>query len=463
MHPPPSAPRPEVEVFGPIGDYLGFLFRSVGRHKVLAIGVVLAASALGVLAARVMPMKYQVQATTLALRNGGANRDWDAPVSAAREVVIRRQNLVALCQRTDFVRRYRESRAPVVRARDWVFKAVLGRDRTDEQLLEDLVNSLENQLWVVSTPEGTVTIGFTWSDPDIAYDMVEAAMESFLEARNSAELGAMGESIAILKGHEARLQKEVAVAIERLEAKEKALRIRMTPARIPLTRGGPRPDEETVRLEAVLAARRRTLADLEAFRQRRLTELQLSLSEQLTVFAPQHPNVVSTRRSIESLATSSPQAAALAAEVAQLEQQLGRRASPGQEAAQAAVTSELDMAAIRSRMAENRDPRLEVEQGQLDTLLRRHAGLIDRIETARIELDTVQANFQQRYAVITPAKRPRGPLKPYGLFYVLGGVLGGMMLAVAACAGTDLRGGRVVERWQVEQSLGLPVLTEVRR
>lgn len=461
--PPHYASQEGAEVFGPIGDYIGFLLRSVGRHPLLAVCTLAAIVALGTVAAALMPVKYEVQATTLALRTPGANREWDAPQSAARDVVIRRQNLIALCKQTNFVKRYRETRAPVVRARDWLMQKLLGAERTDEDLLDGLVNSLEQRLRVWSNPEGTVTISFAWSDPDIAYDIVEATVQSFLEARNSAEIGGMGEAIAIMQGHDATLQKEIAAAIERLEAKERALRIRSSSPLISLARPGPRPDEEGVRLEGVLEARRRALADLEGFRQRRLAELQASLTEQLTVFGPQHPTVASTRRSIESLSNPSPQVLELRTDVAQLEQRVAQRSGGGHDASAGAAASELDLAAARIRMADRRDPGLEVEQGQLETLLRRHASLVDRISAARIDLDTVQANFHERYSVITPPKRPRGPIKPYRLAIILGSILGGGALAVLASAVLDLRGGRIVERWQVEQGLDLPVLTEVRR
>jgi len=466
---PPVGPPHDGELLGPIGDYLGFALRSLGRHKLLATSAFVLVAALGVGVARVVPLKYQVLATLLvqknplvaALSNPGMSRDWDAPTLAARETVIRRQNLVALCEQTEFVKRYRASRAPAIRARDWLVEKLTGKPKTDAQVLDDLVNALEQKLWVTVGQEGTVTIGFTWSDPELAYAIVQAAVQNYLEARNTAEIGAMGEAIAILQGHDARVQKDIATAIEQLEDKERALRIQQAPRRTPVVRASALPDEELVRLRGVLAARRRALADLEDYRQRRQTELQTQLDQLLAVYAPEHPAVVSARQSLEAIATPSPQIADLRAEIAKLEQDVASRAKETSEPPQGPATLEMDLA--QARLTEAQDPRLEYEREQLEMLLRRHAALVDRIDSTRIALNTAQVAFEQRYSIISPARRPKGPLKPYRLMLSAAGVVGGALFALFVTVVRDLSRGRILERWQVEQALDLPVLTELRR
>jgi hypothetical protein len=44
-----------------------------------------------------------------------------------------------------------------------------------------------------------------------------------------------------------------------------------------------------------------------------------------------------------------------------------------------------------------------------------------------------------------------------------GGAFAALLFALFACVAADLRAGRVVEAWQVEKLLGVPVLAEVRR
>ena len=85
----------------------------------------------------------------------------------------------------------------------------------------------------------------------------------------------------------------------------------------------------------------------------------------------------------------------------------------------------------------------------------------DQISSARIELDTAQAAFQHRYKVVNPAEVPNRPVKPKVPVLVSGGMLGGLVLALALPILLELRRRRFVERWQVVQ-IRLPVLAELQ-
>jgi uncharacterized protein involved in exopolysaccharide biosynthesis len=470
--PIPSPPLPssdDGDLFGPLGDWGMFLVRAPRRHRRLAAAVLGGCLLLGLVAFLAFPRKYRVETTVLAQRNAlmgtlsnpGMNRDWDTPARAAREIVIRRSNLVNLARQTSFASRYIATRAPAVRIRDWILGTIFRRERTEAQLEDDLVNSLEQRLVVWVTPEGAVTLQFTWSDPDIAFDIADAALQSFLEARNAAETGAVGEAIAILQGHDTRVQQDIAEAIRKLDAKEQSLRIRSGPRRVGRSAAAPKMDEELQRLQGLLAARRRALADLDDFRHRRVSELQLQLSQQLATLGPEHPNVLSTRRAIAALSTPSPQAADLKAEIAQFEKSIAAR--PGATAAAPHASGmEDELAAARAALLEQNDPRLEYERRQLESLLRRHAGLLERIESARIELDTARSAFAQRYTIVAPPKRPRGPIGNLALLYLGGALFAGLLLACAVAAAADLWSGRIHEPWQLERALGLPLLGSPR-
>jgi uncharacterized protein involved in exopolysaccharide biosynthesis len=451
-------------------EYAGFVLRSPLRHKGLAVAAFLAVVALGVAALLTVPKKWEVRATLLAQRsalmgtlsNPGMNREWDAPTRAAREMLVRRDNLVALCNQTHLLERYLATRAPAVRFRDWIVEKVTGRERDKKKLLEGLVDTLDDRLWVQVSQEGTVTIGFVWADRDIAFELVQAAIQTFIEERYATEIKMVGETIAILEGHDAQVQKDIAATIGQLEEKMRALRIR-TPTRIAAEPRPPAPqDEEVARLETTLLARRRALADLEEFRRQRLAELQSQLAQQVGVYAPEHPLVVSTRRAIESVSGPSPQVETLRLEVGDLERQVARRGGRS-DAGSAAALMRGEWAQMARMRLEAEDPRVEYERRQLELLLRQHSNLIDRIDAARIEMDTAQAAFKYRYSVVTPPQLPRGPVKPYGLLFIGGGIAGGIALALFLATAADIRSGRILERWQVEQQLGLTVLTEIRK
>src|SRR5512140_2356881 len=126
--PPPPPQDPDVFDYGVIRDYLGFVFRSARRHKLIFTSCFVAVMATAAFLAAVLPSKYQVEATVLAQRsplmgtltNPGVNRDGDAPARAAKETVMSRDNLVALCKQTRFLERHRESRAPIADFREWL-------------------------------------------------------------------------------------------------------------------------------------------------------------------------------------------------------------------------------------------------------------------------------------------------------------------------------------------------------
>lgn len=428
--------------------------------------------ALALILFAVMPLRYRVQAVVLTRRssvmshlsNPGMNREWDVPTRSARETVIRRENIIALCKQIKLPERYLATRAPIVRARDWLLSLVTRTERTPDYLLDSLADTLQDRLQIYTGSEGTITISFEWSNREVALDVVQAALQIFLEERHVVEVQAVGESIAIFESHDAKVQQQISAVVAQVEEKERAFQARSGPRRALAgpARGGA-DGEEVARLEATLAARRRALADLEAFRQQRLAEAQALLAQQETIYVPSHPTLASTMLVIEGLKQRSPQIQALQAEIKELEAELARRGGGTGGTGAPASAMESEMAEARLRMLQITDPRLELERRRLEDLLREHSNLLERMDTARLEMDTALAAFKYRYTVVAPPQLPKGPAKPYALIYLLGGLLGGIGAAIGAAAVADLWGGRVVERWQVEEALDVQVLGEIHR
>ncbi|MGC3996235.1 MAG: hypothetical protein QM767_01345 [Anaeromyxobacter sp.] len=470
-----SEPPREDQLFdyAAIGDHIGYVLRSAKRHKLLFAGCVLAVVAAAAALAMVVPKQYQITASLLARRapvmdvfsNPGVNRDWDAPARAAGEVVMRRKNLVALCAKTNFVERHLASRSPMGLAREWVRNKV-GRPLTAEEILDGVVDGIEEKTWVTVGQEGTVTIGFQWSNPQLAYDFVQAALESFLQARHEAEVSSVRETIAILEAHDARVQKEAVELAVRLEEKERALRPRGGGVRRALPDPAPAPaagaDDELQRLEATLALKQRALVDFEESQRRRLADMHGRLAEQLNVYAPEHPLIEETRRTIEALQGPNPQLAALQAEVKALEAEARRRGVSRPAGTSASLLQSLALSAPPDLSA-TADPRLEYDRNQLGALLRQHANLLDRIAAARVEIDTAEAAFKYRYSVISPPQMPKGPVKNLPVLLVAAGLVGGVLVGLFATTLTDIRRGLVIEAWQIERTMGVTVLTKIER
>src|SRR6185369_2857769 len=99
--------------------------------------------------------------------------------------------------------------------------------------------------------------------------------------------------------------------------------------------------------------------------------------------------------------------------------------------------------------------RLRSELNQLESVL-------ERTDGARIELLVSQAAFKYRYTVIRPAQVPRQPQSPNAQMILLSGLIASVMLAFAVAACRDLFSNTILESWQVERRLGLPVLGSLR-
>jgi len=80
----------------------------------------------------------------------------------------------------------------------------------------------------------------------------------------------------------------------------------------------------------------------------------------------------------------------------------------------------------------------------------------ERIDSARIDLDTARAAFKYRYSVVIPPQVPRGPIKPKTPLVMAGAVIAGLVLALFATTFADFRAGVVLKHWQLEDLLGRP-------
>jgi hypothetical protein len=472
----------DADVFGlrALRDHLGFVLRAPRRHPVIAVATFLAVAGLVVGSVLAIPHRYQVQASLLAQRNPilgtltnpgvVRERDWDAPTRAAREVVVRREHLVSFARSTRVLERYLEHRAPAIRARDWLVQRVTGKPRDLERLFDDLVDTLGDRLWITVSPEGAVIVTVEWTDREVARDLVEAAVQTFLDERYASEIQAVGETIGILRTHDARVERDIAATLADVEAKERALGIRSLPASPPARPPRavlPRPglDEVTPKLQAQLAARQRALSDLESFRSQRLAEAQTQLARDRTVYAPAHPSLIASQHAVDSLSQPTPQVAELRAEAERLEAQLAARGSAPVDLAGGPTAGggpNGELADVRLRLLSTDDPRLAFDRRRLEDLVRQHSNLLDRIDAAAVEMDTARAAFKYRYSMIAPPRVPKQPAKPYALLAIVGALVGGVAMAFFACAATDLRSGCVLEDWQLERSLGIRVLGELR-
>ncbi|MDP2275804.1 MAG: hypothetical protein Q8N23_03105 [Archangium sp.] len=501
IEPKPLPPGTEPELFDTqlLRQLVGFVFRGVRRHRFLAALSFLIMVLLGSVAAVVLPRTFHVESRLLAnnndliraLGNPRSSLPSEDPTRAARELVFAHDNLVSLIKQTNLMKNWEETRPGIVKVKDQVVNFVAG-EPTEEDRIDAMVGLLEKKLQV-GTDQQTVTISIDWHDAQMAYLLVETAQQNFLETRHVTEMTAISEALSILEMHGGQLQKMVDDALHELE------RVRDTrrkgslgaPGTMPGPESGsvafapePKPvqdrsdapssatEQELAQLKFLLNSKKRALGDLEDFRSRRVTELTAQLQEQKVQYADQHPIVMDMRQRIQALKLDSPQMSQVKGDIDALEHEYRRKGGRDPEALiepsrprnasmrRAAVPQMAQAAMTNSELAD--DPLVEFSRNNLRVAAAKYEELLMRIDSARIEQDTTRAAFKYRYSVVRPASVPKKPVKPD--VAIILGVTGVLAFFTALMAGAlrDWVSGRLVEPWQVERALGLPVLSQVK-
>src|SRR5260370_969960 len=210
-----------------IASYALFILRSIKRHKLLFISVWggIVAFSPGLILS--LPKTYQVQTTLQAQRSQSMpglsarpNMDPEAPTRLALETVQRYDNLVALIQQTKLLKNWQRHRAPLPRLKTFIWRKLF-KPPTPEEELDNFVYYLRDKLWV-KTGDGTVTIGIEFPDAELAYRLVDTALQNFLEARHAADVSSIAEAITILEARTDHAHQALASALQTLQTLREA-------------------------------------------------------------------------------------------------------------------------------------------------------------------------------------------------------------------------------------------------
>jgi len=228
-------------------------------------------------------------------------------------------------------------------------------------------------------------------------------------------------------------------------------------------------------ISVVIDGKERAIASLDEFRRRRVAELQAKLEEQRAVYTEAHPAIVDVKQAIAAASQDSPQVASLRGELTQLRTEADQlRAQTGAPAPLAAAGGGWsggvakpkeglsgDVIRIEQEPAEDRDPEIVFARSKLRFAIDEYQQIETQIQATRLELDTAQAAFKYRYEVVVPAEVPKGPIKPKVPMVLISALIGGLLIGLFAAVVSDLRRGTILEAWQVQHLLDLPVLTEI--
>lgn len=486
-------------------NYASFLMGSVRRHRLLVTAVFVSIVGATVGSFFVLPKTYHVETKALAQPNSALTVRGDGPgadslTRAAADTVLRHENLLALIQETNLLQFTKEHRAPIQLARDAIFDALRTRKDSDAEKLDALVTRLERKLNVWTSDNGnavggsTVTIAIDWQDGPMACRLVDAAQRAFFDARYAREITALAESIEILRKHTTSLQEDIDIAVRSIEKMgaptdepRAAPATAIAPARprwLSTTRPpvAPRasgPSPELQQLQSQLDEKARAIQELEGLRRQRLSELQAHLAEARTTYTESHPTITNLKQSIAALSVDPPQLASLRQEVAALKAQYDSKEAPVSDPPAPAIVWTVaplpstggsagtppqvpgDVLHLALDLREDRDPGMVYARGQLRDAMDKYAALRAQIQTAQIDLEIAQAAFKYRYTVVTPAHLPKAPTVPNVPLVTSMAVLAGMLCALLLAVMTDIRRGRLLERWQIERLLDRPMLGDI--
>ena len=456
-------------------SYVAFIQRAVRRRLPLTLLVVVVGLVLTGTAWRYLPRTF-VCTTVMMGESNKVFGDWQtAPFAAAGNLIMRKENLEAIARDAKLAKTYRERRPPLLRVKDSFVQSIFGK-WGDDVIHAIVVGTLESRIFV-SSDGGTLTVSVNWTDGVTAAEIAEAALQSYLRTRRATDTAAFTEKMAILDRHATKVRQEIDQLVEQIrETEEKQAKESPAPSasaptartvrRIVRTRAlANAGDPDQGKRKEDLASKKRRLAELEGERERQLREERARLSELRLKLAPSHPNVLTSEQRIEMLSQLPSEVALLRAEVAGLEQDITQRDSMARlgGARNSSVGSSGDAEPLPAAITDLLNE-VDVDQAllaQLSGAVTQYGSLRAQIRSEKIDVDTANAAFNQRYKVVVPVETPFQPVKPKPLMILGVGLLLSLLFALVLPVLLELRKGIIVERWQV-QHMQLPVLAELR-
>jgi len=492
--PPAPDPRDLIDL-KLIVSWLTLFLAFVKKRKWLPICTVVLMTGLAIAALKVLPKTYECEIRVQAKKSEYLSPDQSGGLVADADVVLKRREVIAdMVKRTNLVQEWRARRGPLFKLKDDIYGALVG-PTSDKDLAMVLGATLENSI-TVETSGDTLTIKVSWRDPEMAYRLVLAAQQAFLEERYTQEISMLSESMDIFKKHSRELETEIAqhadnakVLIDKKnqelkEASEKkaqeteeklrgsAPRVAYRGPATPKAPSAPVADNRAAiaELNTSIAEKHAALDTLTAGSRSAVADLQGKLAQARAIYKEAHPVIADLKQQLMVAQQEPPMATQLRSEIAALEAQRDGLGPVGGDPIASPATAARVAQSFGPRMGQLMSRLEEVEQydladsevgharSKIGLAMRKWESVQMQIDGARLKLETAQAAFRYRYRVVTPAEIPNKAVKPKPAAVVLGAVFGGLLLGLFLALVLELRRGVIHEAWQVESAIGLPVV-----
>lgn len=476
--------------------FLGF----IKKRKWIPVATTLVALLLSIAALQVIPKTWESEMTMQAKKSEYLSPDQAGRLIDDAEVVLhRRVTLLSMVQRTNLVKEWKKRREPIFALKDKIYAQLFGP--TSDKDLESMLGYMLHDALTVATEGDTITITVAWRDPETAFQLVSAAQQAFLEERHVQEIALLSESMQILENHAAKLEREIKDEIEKAQAvvqeKNQALKAKTdksaaetaeklkdsapataAPRQVPIVQEpqvNQRDVERLTQLQTLIASKREELNGVTASSRSQLGELQAKLAQARAIYKEAHPVIADLKQRIQVASADPPMAARLRSELNAFEDEQAalqyktssnpflatKTGGTGGRAGVARLGSSVLEGLKKVEEYELADPDIEYARSQIGFAMRKYQDTQLSIDAARIKLDTAQAAFQHRYRVVTPAEAPNKPTKPQPGKVIAGALISGLILGLFVALALEIRRGLIYEPWQVETSLGLPVVANI--
>ncbi len=472
--PPPAEGSEELFDYALVRDYALLLLTSPARRKRLFFSVFVSVLTVTLLALFTLPKTYTSDTWILVTKGKGQFRNDDSPTRGAVETILSRTNLEALVEQTHLADTYFEHLAPAARLKAKLSERLSGGRPSADDMRDMLTATLEKRLHASVSGDGVLNIGCTWQDRDSALRLTNQAQQNFLASKEESETADLNETLAILGSHAASVRAQIDDELDRLHSSlaKKGSAPKTPGAKAAAREASPAPRPVSMNaqidsLRAILSAKEHDIQEIEASREHQREAVAQELAHLRTLYTDHHPMVRDALQRQEALESDPPQLAQLKGDAEMVRKQIEDAGGHVEDASTAGSGGARSKPLVLPReviaATQSGDPQLDYEAEQLRMLSTKYNALLDRIDSAHIDLETTKAAFRQRFIVIKPAQPAlkADNLKPP---MVIGaGLAMGLILALFASAATELMVGRIVKPWQVERLLDVKLLARLDR
>jgi uncharacterized protein involved in exopolysaccharide biosynthesis len=478
--------------------FVGFFLRAPRRHPVLACMVAGIGVLLTVLLAVVLPRSYESDMRVLAHRNRVLpNQDGQPagqePTKGVVDEVMQHDNLTRLVTQLNLKERWEAMRPPAFKAKDAVVRAIFGKP-TEEAKEKALIGMLEHSLGA-SVDADSFTLTADWPEPHVALELVNSAYQNFLEARYKSEVYVFSERLRLT---ELRAQlsaqavddaiQQLTKAIDMMSAAAKAQSAVVEPPAAganPPPVGVPAPSVAQapagggtdVEVAHALELVRGQIHALEEDHNHRMAEAAAQLADAQSTLGPLNPTVIALKQKVDAAQQPPPQLAGLreqekeliAKVTAAMSEPVPRGPAPGPSPAPGPRTQAPGpnnpnievMKEIRDLINGPDDPGLSSAKAKLTAASQEYNEVVNQMDFAKVQLEIARDAFKDTYTIARPAELATKLKKPKIPLIVGGGLFAALLLAFLIPGLRDLASRRVIEVWQVEAVLKVPVLGEI--